>query len=316
MANLNSLFLEFNNKIKLSSSKKEDLRTGRDALRKDIKDWFAEKNKIQPKFYGQGSFSMNTTLNPLSGNEYDLDDGVYLQGYSDDEIDNWPSATAVHSWIKSATDEQTSKESSDKNTCVRVNYAADYHIDLPIYIEKDDIYYLAHKADGWTPSDPKEFTEWFVNNVKDNDEQLRRLVRYLKSWKDYKGISLKSIEITILIADNFDFFENRDDKSLNSTISNIIETLEDDFKCIKPSSPYNDLFEDTSETKKSNIISALKTLRKKIELAISETDEKKASEIIRDQFGTRFPLGKETEAKAIYETTNTPGVIKHDGRSG
>lgn len=315
MANLNSLFNDFNGEIKLSSAKRNDLISGRNALRADIKSWFSDNEKKQPKFHGQGSFSMNTVINPLPGDEYDLDDGVYLQGYSND-MDSWPSASTVHSWIKKATDDRTSVDSTDKNTCVRVNYASNYHIDLPIYIMNDDNPFLAHKSEGWTESDPKEFTDWFLSKVETEGEQLRRVVRYLKAWKDYKEVSLKSIEITILATDNFDFFENRDDKALLYTVNNIIGELEFNFKCVKPSAPYNDLFEDFSETKKSSILSSLNLLSSKLDEAICEANSKTASEIIRTQFGTRFPLGADNISSSKYEVTNTPGVIKNDGRSG
>lgn len=315
MANLNGLFIDFNSQIKLTPSKKSDLISGRDALRSDIKSWFSDNDKKQPKFHGQGSFSMNTVINPLPGDEYDLDDGVYLQGYSDD-MDSWPSATTVHNWIKKATDDRTSVDSTDKNTCVRVNYASNYHIDLPIYIMKENSPFLAHKAEGWVESDPKEFTDWFLSKVKTEGEQLRRVVRYLKAWKDYKNVSLKSIEITILVGKFFDLFENRDDKALLRTVNNIVDELESDFKCKKPSAPYNDLFEGFSETKKSAILSSLKTLSSKVDEAICETNSKTASEIIRTQFGTRFPLGIDNTKSLQYEVTNTPGVIKNDGRSG
>ena len=145
MANMHSLFLDFDEKIKLTPTKSNNLKTSRNALRKDIKDWFEDEGKKQPNFCWQGSFAMKTTVNPLGDHEYDMDDGVYLNGYSDDQ-DTWPAPSTVHSWIKTATDDRTDKDSVDKNTCVRVMYAANYHIDLPIYIMKDSVPYLAHKS--------------------------------------------------------------------------------------------------------------------------------------------------------------------------
>ncbi len=315
MANLNYLFGLFNSEIKLNDNKAKNLIKGRDALRSDIRSWFEDKGKTKPKFSVQGSFAMKTTINPLPGDEYDLDDGVYLQGYNDYEVDEFPVPSTVHNWIKDATDDRTKKESIDKNTCVRVNYADDYHIDLPIYIIRDEVPYLAHKAFGWTPSDPKEFTDWFLDNISEHGEQLRRIVRYLKAWKDYKNVDIESIEITILACENFEGFENRDDKAIYATVSQIIDTLEKGFICEKPSLPYNDLFEDVSDSKKNNIISRLKTLRQKLNNAIIESDEEKAAEIMREVFGSRFPKGSNSKSSS-FQRTSAPGVLKHDGRSG
>ena len=99
MADIHDLFKKFNNEISLSTDKQNNLRKGRDALRSKIKTWFTDHDKQQPTFCWQGSFAMKTTVNPINGNEYDLDDGVYLSGYSDINQDSWPSPSTVHSWM-------------------------------------------------------------------------------------------------------------------------------------------------------------------------------------------------------------------------
>lgn len=314
MANMNELFLTFDEKIKLTTAKSNSLKTSRNSLRKDIKSWFEDNDKSKPSFCWQGSFAMKTTINPTGENDYDMDDGVYLNGYSSDQ-DTWPATSTAHRWIKEATDDRTEQDSIDKNTCVRVVYANNYHIDLPIYIMKDEVAFLAHKSKGWTESDPKAFKDWFLNKVSSNGEQLRRIVRYLKAWKDYKSLPLKGIELTILACENIDCFENRDDKALKNTITNIVSKLEDKYTCKKPVIPNEDLFEEHSETKQNEIISAFKSLKKALEEAIAERDEKKASEKLILFFGSRFPKGKTTQ-EANYQTTASPGVLKHDGRSG
>lgn len=205
MANLNKLYSQFNDKITLTSSKTDSLRTSRNALRTDIKNWFSNKSKLQPKFCWQGSFAMKTVINTIGDNEYDLDDGVYIQGYDDVELEDWPVASTVHKWVKDAVSERTKKDPADKKTCIRVTYADGYHIDLPMYIVKDDTAFLAHKTNGWIESDPKAFKEWFVSKVQDEQygDQLRRLVKVLKAWKDYNEIDLKGVELTILATNAF-----------------------------------------------------------------------------------------------------------------
>ncbi len=316
MADLQKLFEKFNEKITLTKSKSDSLKTSRDALRSDVKNWFSDKNKKQPKFCWQGSFAMKTVVNPLDGKEYDLDDGVYIQDYENMEMDEWISPSTVHKWVKDAVYERNQQDVIDIDTCVRVPYAAGYHIDLPIYICKDDVAYLAHKNKGWSESDPKALKDWFVGKVNSEDygEQLRSIVKYLKAWRDYKGIPLKGIEITILATNSFDKYDERDDKSLRNTVTDIIDVLEKDFKCVKPVIPEEDLFDDASETKKNSILSGLKTLKTNLDKAIDESDEKKASEYLRKSFGDRFPLGEES-LNSQFATSKKPGVLKHDGRS-
>lgn len=318
MANLNKLFGLFNNDITLSSKKKDDLRKGRNALRDKIRNKFEEKNRTKPKFHGQGSFMMKTTINPINkDDEYDLDDGVYIQEYSDVDKDKWPSASTVHTWILDAVDEHTSNPPMNKNTCVRVIYAKNYHIDLPAYIVKDDVAYLAHKSSGWIESDPKAFTKWFVGKVNEEGEQLRSLVKYLKAWKDYKSVDLKGIEITILVGNNFYPAENRDDLSLLGTVTNIINELEDNFECKKPVGQKEDLFDEASETKKNSIMNSLKKLRDNLQESINKDDEEEASKIMMKCFGSRFPKGekKSTNSKSDYIKSPAPAILKNDGRS-
>lgn len=320
MLDLNSKFSDFNEKITLTKSKKENLKTGRDALRDKVKASFKDEGRNQPKFCGQGSYMMKTTTNPINGGEYDIDDGVYLQGYSDKEQSDWPSTYTAHNWIKKAIEDHTSKTPIDKNTCVRVVYAGDYHIDLPAYIEKDGVVYLAHNGKDWTESDPKSFTDWFIGKVKSEGEQLRSIVKYLKAWKDYKGIDFKGIAITILVGENYSPYENRDDLALLATVTNILSELEDDFKCTKPVAPGEDIFEGYSQTRKDSIINGLKTLKSKLHKAVNEKNEKEACNIMRGEFGDRFPKSEDTEEKnmnesSTYARAEAPAIIKNDGRS-
>lgn len=248
--NIQKAFNNFNNKITLSGSKRDNLIRGRNGLRTRIKNKFTEKDRLQPKFYMQGSFAMKTTVNPIGDKEYDVDDGVYIQGYSDKDISEWPSTTTVHTWVKDAVQGYTSTNPIDKNTCVRVVFAENYHVDLPIYISKNENIYLAHKENDWSISDPKEFTDWFIDKVKIYGEQVRSDVKYLKAWKDYKNIPLKGLEITILVADNFYKSADNDINSLIGTIANINSTLKYNFSCQKPVRPYEDLFE---KNRKNNV---------------------------------------------------------------
>lgn len=318
MADINNLFSTFNDAISLSKIKSDNLKRGRDSLRSEIKKWFSDNSKKQPTFCWQGSFAMKTTVNPINDGEYDLDDGIYLSGYSDQKISDWPATGTVHSWIKSAVEGHTQQDPIDKDTCVRVVYASGYHIDYPIYIMKDDTAYLAHKTKGWTISDPKAFKDWFIQNVNEDGEQLRSIVKYLKAWKDYKDISLKGIEITILATKNFSVYEGRDEKSLRDTVKNILSSLESNFACVKPVEPGEDLFDSISDTKKGNITNGLKNLKAKLDLAIDEDDPVVASDYMIKVFGERFPQGKsieKSEASASYVQTSAPGVLHHDGRS-
>jgi hypothetical protein len=103
MADLHKEFSTFYDRIRLAAGKKESLRQARDAIRNRIRKYFRDTLKILvPKFHGQGSFAMGTTINPLNG-EFDIDDGVYLQHLDTNDKTKWPSPETVHSWLVKAT---------------------------------------------------------------------------------------------------------------------------------------------------------------------------------------------------------------------
>lgn len=302
-------FEEFEENISVSSSKKDTLRKGRNSIREKVRKELKDKEKKSPKFSMQGSFAMNTMIRE-ENSKYDIDDGVYISDYEDEEKESWPVPSTVHNWIVNAVENQTSKKPIDKNTCVRVDYEADYHIDIPIYIVKDDIAYLAHKSKGWIVSDPKSFKEWYKEKNKDTNNQLRRTIKYLKKWKEYKKIDFKGIEITILASNNYSNIDGNDLKSILATVSNIIIELDSEFVCYRPVEPTDeDLFEDISDYRKNNILDGLKNLETKLEKALNEDSYKEASKILQKVFGDEFPEAEDIEISSFVKESK-PFTVK------
>ncbi len=318
MAVLNKEYNKFDKEIKLNENRKESLKKSRKELRKKIKKWFKDNkpNEIQPKFGSQGSFEMNTTINPIvtydaEGNmlrKYDLDDGVYFIYKSEDNIKQ--SINTWHDWIFKATENHTGKDSIRKTTCVRVVFADGHHIDIPIYYKQDNTIELAHKSKGWLESDPKEFYEWF-NEKKKTRSRLEAIVRCLKAWKNFrenKNTNLKlpsGFELTILATNNYVDADNLDE-AFRETVKAIDAELNryNGFKCIRPTTPSGEnVFENYSNTRKTNFLSAIKSLKEDCIKASEEESFKKASEILIDnQFGSRFPKGEDKDEQ--FKSTN------------
>lgn len=310
MINNHSAFIDFdNNKIKLTTAKLAELRKNRDALRKKIKEYMSteKENEIQPKFHSQGSIPMGTAVNPLPATDsegnillpFDLDDGVYF--ISDDEDAVRKTVATYHNWILSAVSGHT-KEAIDKTTCVRVMYADGHHIDLPIYyLIKDGIPQLAHKSKDWFDSDPREFAAWF-NDLAAKNGQLRRMVRYLKAWKNYREVNNTNLwlpsgfALTILAAENFKP-NDRDDVAFRDTVNAIHETLKGSFECCRPTVPKENIFKDYSDRGETQLMDTLARLISNCDKAADETNYKASSEYLRKEFGDRFPLGKDEDVE-------------------
>ena len=67
MANNHEQFIAFNNAITATATRRNTLKTNRDALRDKIRKYFKENwpDKPSPSFYWQGSYAMSTLLNPI-----------------------------------------------------------------------------------------------------------------------------------------------------------------------------------------------------------------------------------------------------------
>jgi hypothetical protein len=331
MADLHETFVNFNDNIKLSETRKNELRTSRNAVREDIRKYFKDnKDKHNVKFKGQGSFSMNTSILPLSG-EYDVDDGVYIFGKEEDR----PTPSQAHSWILKAVENRTNQNSIDKNTCVRVQYAAQYHLDLPIYykttdndneyfFDSSDVPELAHKNEGWIPSDPYAFRIWFEEKAK-GKEQLKRIVRYLKAWTDNKNnLNLPSGMIFTILSVNNYVSKVRDDEAFLETLKSIqlaIDTSKNycaRYECFRPTvdTTENLLDKYSSETRKKNFLGALDSLITSGNQAIEAKSKKDACAKWQKHLGDRFPCSNIIEKdEDVAIAFASPDQLRYDNKS-
>lgn len=266
MANSHSLFMAYNQAIKLSDSDREKLKQARNSLRERMKITFNkfpenERKTHSIEFQSQGSFVMDTIIKP-DIEDFDLDDGVYFQGNLPKER---RSETQIfHDIIIKSIDKGNEiEEIIDKPTCVRVKYFSKFkerelgfHIDLPIYYaENIDTPELANTKDGWMESSPVEFIYWFeqktksgfeksflleslkyvesyepyekwLSDIRKKDCQLRRIVRYLKAWADLKKGEMPCGIVMSILAANNYSENDRDDIALRDTLVNINKTLD------------------------------------------------------------------------------------------
>lgn len=159
---------------------------------------------------------------------------------------------------------------TDKSSCVRVKVNQDSHVDLALYAIPDDefeellekaeqamqfdtrlvdeyasfaeqIYprlptdqiMLAHREEGWKPSDPRKLEDWFKDAINEHGQQLRRVCRYLKGWRDHNWAAcrLSSIALMACVITAYDeavgaIAENRDDLALQMVAKRLPELLE------------------------------------------------------------------------------------------
>ena len=295
--NNHSQFFNFCSKKRLSSSKKSTLREKRDILRQKIRDYFSDTSKSIPKFKGQGSYAMGTTINPLDG-EYDIDDGVYLTNIDKNKpLSEWEGCETVHSWVYGAVEKHT-KEVKDKSRCVRVVYAGNFHVDFPIYVIKDDICYIAEKGEKqWHESDPKAAVDWFNDRENFEKQKLERLVIYLKVWKDYRKNKNKSVAIIdgfqfTVLAEKYFYTSDDDEEMFFKTVEKIYRNLNNHPPLHNPVDSSVDILEKYSDGFISDFKREFEDLYQKSKNAFEEKDALNSAELWQEVFGDEFDLPK------------------------
>ncbi|MCB9761194.1 MAG: nucleotidyltransferase [Alphaproteobacteria bacterium] len=139
--------------------------------------------------FNQGSYAMSTGIVPVNG-DYDIDVGVIYSGAQR------PDPLTVKGWVYEAVKDHTS-DVVWRRPCITVWYKSGgrriYHVDLAVYWQ--DAWGRLSLAVGkqhssgahvaWLESDPKGFIEQVKGHLSGEDRaQFRRVIRYLKRWKD------------------------------------------------------------------------------------------------------------------------------------
>jgi hypothetical protein len=96
----------------------------------------------------------------------------------------------------------------------------------------EDIH-LAKRDGTWTASDPEMVARWFDDRVQEHSDQLRRVCRYLKAWRDYHwedGGGPSSVLIMIVVARNFQMDSRRDDLVLERAAGHLARELTQDVR--------------------------------------------------------------------------------------
>lgn len=330
MANCHQEFTDFDVLIDLNDSRIKSLKKSRKSLRDRIRNHFNEnhKDEIKPKFWSQGSFQMGTAVNPIgrevveAGNKiilfrYDVDDGIYFIG----SLPQRKSVATYHDWIYDAVKGHTDKDPIDKNTCVRTIFSDGHHIDQPIYFEVErSVPELAHKAKDWTPSDPRQFTDWFEQKAN-NQPQLKRLVRFFKAWCDYQNFKDDSrkmpsgLVMTIWTAENASY-NGRDDIAMKETLANIKTMIDTQstLSCNRPTVPAGEnLLSDYKHT--DYFKEKLNAFEQAAKQAINETNPKRACGKWQQHFGDRFSCSTARDIEENAATFSGPAVISGSAKS-
>ena len=326
MANVQTYFNKFHDTIRRSYEDNSILRSKRDLLLNDLREGlrrYAQNRNLRiPRFehFNQGSYGIGTGIEPLPGEDYDIDVGLNFHLSKNDY-----SPVQVKQWVYEAL--HTGNRTVEyKRPCVRVQYhrAGEevYHVDLAIYAENpsnwDNRIYLAKGFLGsapenqiWEPADPRGLIEGFQRKFQGqngNRDQFRRIIRYLKRWKDFNfsangnerptGIAMTACAMNwFQVGTIYNFNDGQyyydDLKALKNLAGAILNqfSFRSRISVRLPVPPNNDLFEKMSDKQMQNFKIKLAGL---ISVDLCKAEEAPnaflACSALRRAFGDDFPL--------------------------
>ena len=308
-------FEDFHSSIKLDQdNEKAKLRDKRDTLLRALK---ANLPDDVPSFesFNQGSYSMHTGVVP-PGNNYDIDVGVIF----DCKNDKYPDPVVLKKKVRDALDTHV-RTVSIRRPCVTVSYMrgedVDYHVDLAIYVKRDDgLLNLAKGKENsgedkrvWEASDPKQLTSLICSAFTDDGElaQYRRCIRSIKRWRNVQfsnGGAPLSIALTVAARSWFQpHFETSgkpgDLIAMLNWVKSFLqhfelnitdEGLHERLNLKLPVSPYVDLMEWMTKTQMALLKQNFEALRDTLSDAYDEELPEDACKLLNKQFGDDFKI--------------------------
>ncbi|MCX8518797.1 MAG: nucleotidyltransferase [Methylophilaceae bacterium] len=321
MPTVQKQFEDFHSLIKLDEDNEQaKLRQKRDILLEAFPD-------DVPSFehFNQGSYSMHTGVVPPNDN-YDIDVGIVFKC----QKDKYPDPVVLKKKVRDALNTH-GRNVSIRRSCVTVNYMrgedVDYHVDLAIYVKRDDgLLDLAKGKENsstnerfWEVSDPKQLKSLICTAFDDEVElaQYRRCIRYIKRWRDIQfsnGGAPLSIALTVAAKLWFQpHLETSGNPSDLIAMRDWIKELLSNFKPIPtdeglherltvelPVSPYGDLMKKVTNIQMDAFKQKLEALLGDLEEAYYQELPEDACELLNKQFGDDFRIPeKSTTAKSV-----------------
>ena len=232
---------------------------------------------------------------------------------------------AAEEALRPLVEENHWKLVTDKPTCIRIVIASYAHIDIPLYAIPDEEFVmlakasierygyvslteaaikagrdawtampsdkvlLAHRECNWMTSDPRSVKEWFLGEVEAKGEQFRRVVRYLKAFRDWKWSSggPASILLMAAAAPLFEKRDRRDDLALLDVVSTLPARLRSGVN--NPVDESESLTGRLGNAGVKEAAKAFEEFEKVLRGAVAASNSSQACIWMQGEFGSRFP---------------------------
>ena len=327
-------FDKFHDKIKLGrkDAAYKKARERDDSIKAEVTAAFSEAGYPLIADFIQGSLMTHTGIVPISG-DYDIDRALVIDDETSPENPVTPKKKVLD-----VLEDRGFKNAKIKKPCVTADYASDnVHIDFIIYKRSGNQHYLAVGKENsdetnreWSAADPHGLTDWINDDshyggddAKESLAQFRRLVRYLKRWRDKQFsdtvvAKVYSIGLTVMAKERFLWSfstegARQDLEALRETVGTILgagyfteeKTGRYRVRVRLPAQPWRDIFDGSSLETGTQLYNKLKRLKEKLVEAEGLSDEREQCQILNNLFGDDFevpdpPKGGSKTEKARY----------------
>jgi hypothetical protein len=330
---LSNIELDAFKKEILNQAKSEIRQLLKAELPKVLIEVAGEDAATEPRFFTQGSWAYKTLNEPAQyPQQADLDDGAYLplsfvSGIEKPSYASDVYFAAAEKVLTPLTIKRGWKLITNKATCIRIEVNHESHIDIPLYAIPDkefitlskaaaarymsldealksaeqdawtalpkDLVLLAHREDGWKVSDPRLIKDWFLQQVGEKGEQLRRVVRYLKAYRDHHWPSggPSSILLMVVAESVFEKRDRRDDMALLDVVRQLPDKLRQGV--VNPKDKAESLTARLTAEEIESIAIKYEEFCRYLAACMQATDKEQACVWMRIQFGSRFPHDSE-----------------------
>jgi len=327
-------FSDFYDCIKIDSETNV-LRDKRGILENDIKGKLPDIlenhdidiNKSDIRMIDQGSYKYKTTI---KADVVDRDIAVMIPLNTNMNSD----PRKIKEYLKNAIT-ISSRTVTIKEPCVRASYYENgdewLHIDLPLYANDGESIYLARgKANSdsylWESADPDGLNNYLCDKINGHD-QLRRIICYIKKWKNEKYASSESdhevppsIGLTLMACECFSVQTGSDGDDDLLALQETMKDIRDKFICTRnsqgdivsvtgscylPVTPGTDVFQKMKDSSDSYMVTFYKKLSKAVDNltnAVNVESEHDAAEYVQKVLGTEYTVPAKEAVAVITQS--------------
>ncbi|RKH72578.1 nucleotidyltransferase domain-containing protein [Corallococcus aberystwythensis] len=281
------------------------------------------------EFHNQGSYEMGTGIHPAEGQDYDIDVGLKFNCAKEDRPNPVKLKELVAKALQDHTELGTEIRRSCVTVKYTRDGEQAFHVDLAVYSYDDPEsetkrLFIAkgksgadEKSRSWEESDPDGLILWVEQRFTGMEQdQFLRIIRVLKRWKTEKfkteGQNAPSgIGLTVAAGQWFqphvkhDAFAARSRCDDLEALRGFVTTLASKFQVVGrkqdgallyrlsvpvPVAPGTDIFTKMTDGQMTTFRERLLQLQEKLDKATRDPDPITACQLLRGEFGPKFPV--------------------------